>query len=224
MAVIETKDVGKIFDTSPVEVEALANITLLFDRGECTIIKGPSGSGKTTLLSILGCLLTPTSGSVSILGETISGLSPKQLRSLRLNKMGFVFQNFNLLEALTIEENVAIAGRLRGASAAKALEDSKVLLERVGLEKRLGFLPKDISQGEKQRVAIARAFVNDPDIIIADEPTANLDSKTGRSIIAMIRELAIDKAIIIATHDDRITKMADKIIMLEDGRVGECSN
>lgn len=221
MTLLETRDVGKTYNSSSTHVEALANVSLTFERGEFAIIKGPSGSGKTTLLSILGCLLTPTSGSVTILGDVIAGLSAKALRSLRLNSIGFIFQNFNLLEALTIEENVAIAGRLRGAPAPKVSDVSKRLLERVGLEKRLGFLPRDLSQGEKQRVAIARAFVNDPEIIIADEPTANLDSRTGRAIITMIRELAVDKAVIVATHDERITQMADKVVPLEDGRVVE---
>lgn len=223
MTLLETKDVGKTYNSSSTQVEALTNVSLSFGRGEFAIIKGPSGSGKTTLLSILGCLLTPTSGSVTVLGGAIAGLSKKELRILRLNRIGFVFQNFNLLEALTIEENVAIAGRLRGAPAPRVSEDSKRLLERVGLEKRLGFLPRDLSQGEKQRVAIARAFVNDPDIILADEPTASLDSKTGRAIITMICELATDKAVIVATHDERITQMADKVILLEDGRVVDTS-
>jgi putative ABC transport system ATP-binding protein len=219
MTLIEMKGVGMAFTSSCVEVRALMDISLSFDRGQFTIIKGPSGSGKTTLLSILGCLLSPSSGSVTIFGDTTAALSKKEMRALRLDRIGFVFQDFNLLEALSVEENVAISSRLSGMSKAQASKKSRALLERVGLDGRLGFLPKELSQGEKQRVAIARALVNNPDIIIGDEPTANLDSKTGQDIIALMREFAADKAVIVATHDERISQMADKVILLEDGKI-----
>jgi putative ABC transport system ATP-binding protein len=218
MRVIETRNVSMIFD-SAAEVKALSDISLSFDRGEFAIIKGPSGSGKTTLLSILGCLLSPTSGVVTILGNRTADLSRKELRSLRLRRIGFVFQSFNLLEALTVKENVAIVTQLGSMPKSAGPRDSDVLLEHVGLEHRKDFLPRDCSQGEKQRVAIARAFMNDPDIIIADEPTANLDSKTGQHIIKMIRDLGTTKTVIIATHDERITQMADTVIELEDGKI-----
>lgn len=219
MTAIETRNVGKIFTSFSVKVTALADISLTFERGTLTIIKGPSGSGKTTLVSILGCLLSPTSGTITILGKETGSLSRKELSALRLNKIGFIFQNFNLLGALTVRENVAIVNRLKGISRSESADNASVLISEVGLGNRENFLPKNLSQGEQQRVAIARAFMNDPEIIIADEPTANLDSKTGRDIIGKIKGLGKKKTVIIATHDERIIEMADRIVPLEDGYV-----
>jgi len=218
MKTLETRNVSMIFD-SAAEVRALTDISLSFDRAEFAIIKGPSGSGKTTLLSILGCLLSPTSGTVTVLGNRTADLSRKELSNLRLKHIGFVFQNFNLLEALTVKENVAVVAQLGSMPKSGGSRDADRLLEHVGLAHRRNFLPRDLSQGEKQRVAIARAFMNDPDIIIADEPTANLDSKTGQRIIKMIRDLAPDKTVVIATHDERITQLADTVTELEDGKI-----
>ncbi|MBI5116664.1 ABC transporter ATP-binding protein [Candidatus Poribacteria bacterium] len=223
MKTLETRAVTKIFKSGSTEVRALTDISLSFEAGELTVVMGPSGSGKTTLLSILGCVLSPTSGDITILGQKVNGLSEKERRRLRLGKIGFIFQDFNLLDALTVRENVAMANQLRGDSRAAGLKNSEKLLTDVGLCHRLDFLPKDLSQGEKQRVAIARAFMNDPNIIIADEPTANLDSRTGQDIIAKIGELGENKTTIIATHDERITQLADRVVRIEDGRAVEMS-
>src|SRR5260370_31180059 len=185
------------------------------------MLMGPSGSGKTTLLSMIGCILRPTSGSVRIQGKEVSGLKEKHLPRIRLAHIGFIFQGFNLFPALTAGENVEYIGLLKGLRRAEARRRAIALFEQVGLAAKYNSFPADLSGGQKQRVAIARALAGDPDIILADEPTAALDSHSGRTVMEMLKVLAHGRgrAILIVTHDNRILEFADRIIQLEDGKM-----
>ena len=187
------------------------------------MLMGPSGSGKTTLLSIMGCILTATSGSVQIAGREVVGLGEKQLPALRLEHIGFVFQGFNLFPTLTAGENVELMLDLKGVSAAKAKTRAQELLEQVGLGEKYNAFPADLSGGQKQRVAIARALAGDPGIILADEPTAALDSHTGRNVMEMMSELAHKRgrSVVIVTHDSRVLGFADRIVKIEDGAIAK---
>jgi putative ABC transport system ATP-binding protein len=200
---------------------ALRGIDLDVHPGELLMLMGPSGSGKTTLLSIMGCILTASSGSVCVAGTEVTGLSEKHLPALRLQHIGFVFQGFNLFPTLTAGENVELMLDLKGISSAKAKRRSQELLEQVGLGEKYGTFPSDLSGGQKQRVAIARALAGDPGIILADEPTAALDSHTGRNVMAMMSELAHKRgrAVVIVTHDSRVLHFADRIVRIEDGAI-----
>src|SRR5262245_6002978 len=182
---------------------------------------GPSGSGKTTLLSIMGCILRPTYGEVVVDGETVSRLSENKLPDLRKSHFGFVFQSFNLFPSLTAAENVEVALRLRAWNRKALKARARALLERVGLEARAGFYPRDLSGGEKQRVAFARALAGDPRIILADEPTANLDSATGRDILGMLKSVADQdgKAVCVVSHDPKAEALAHRVAILEDGKL-----
>jgi putative ABC transport system ATP-binding protein len=184
---------------------------------------GPSGSGKTTLLSIMGCILRPTSGSVRVRGREVTDLRDRELPRLRCFHIGFVFQGFNLFPALTAGENVELALDLKGIRGRAARHSAGELLERVGLGGKYDALPANLSAGEKQRVAIARALAGDPEIILADEPTASLDSHNGRTVIELLRELAHkrDRAVVIVTHDSRARVFADRTVQIEDGRILE---
>jgi putative ABC transport system ATP-binding protein len=181
---------------------------------------GPSGSGKTTLLSMLGALLRPTEGTIQLNGTVISALAESRLPEIRLRQFGFIFQDFNLLSALTTLENVAIVAELAGSRSREARRKATDLLKELGLGERLNFLPEKLSGGEKQRVAIARALVNDPALILADEPTANLDSKIGQEIMRLLRRIAKEqrRSVIIVSHDQRIKDIADRVLWLEDGK------
>ena len=180
---------------------------------------GPSGSGKTTLLSMLGALLKPTQGTIQLNGTIISALAENRLPDIRLKQFGFIFQDFNLLSALTALENVAIVAELAGVKPNEARRKAASLLIELGLSERLNFLPEKLSGGEKQRVAVARALVNDPMLILADEPTANLDSKIGHEIMRLLRRIAKEqgRSIVIVSHDQRIKDIADRVLWLEDG-------
>jgi len=184
---------------------------------------GPSGSGKTTLLSMLGVLLKPTEGEIHLNDTTISALAESQLPDIRLKQFGFIFQDFNLLSALTALENVAIVAELAGTKSGEARRKATTLLTGLGLGERLDFLPEKLSGGEKQRVAIARALVNNPTLILADEPTANLDSKIGHEIMRLLRSIAKDqgRSVVIVSHDQRIKDIADRVLWLEDGEFKE---
>ncbi|MBI4670906.1 MAG: ATP-binding cassette domain-containing protein [Chloroflexi bacterium] len=184
---------------------------------------GPSGSGKTTLLSMLGALLKPTEGTITLKGRTISALAENRLPDIRLRQFGFVFQDFKLLSALTALENVALVAELAGVKHGVARKKAAALLSALGLGARLKFLPEKLSGGEKQRVAIARALVNDPTLILADEPTANLDSKIGHEIMRLLRKIAREqnRSVIIVSHDQRIKDIADRVLWLEDGQFKE---
>jgi putative ABC transport system ATP-binding protein len=181
---------------------------------------GPSGSGKTTLLSMLGALHKPTKGEIWLDGEILSTLAENRLSGIRLHKFGFIFQDFNLLSALSALENVALVAELTGVKRSAARKKAAALLTELGLGERLDFLPEKLSGGEKQRVGIARAMVNDPVLILADEPTANLHSSIGHEIMSLLRRIAKEKAhsMIIVSHDQRIKEMADRVLWLEDGQ------
>ena len=202
-------------------IPALQDVTLDFAPGELALVMGPSGSGKTTLLSLLGCLLTPDEGSVFIGGSNVSRLKESQRTSLR-SRIGFIFQAFRLFHSLPALENVMIAAEISGAGRGK-IEAAKRLLEQLGLGEKLSLKPDALSGGEKQRVAIARALLSDPSIVLADEPTASLDSRSGKQISEILRKLATEqnRTVVVVSHDHRWTAFADRIIQLEDGRIVE---
>jgi len=214
--------VTKIYDKGrPSEVKAVDNVSLTVNPGEVYLLMGPSGSGKTTLITILGGLLSSTDGSVVINGEDITRLKENKLPEFRLNNIGFIFQSFNLLSALTAVENVAVSLMAKSISKKMALERAKEMLKILGLESRLNNKPANLSGGEKQRVGIARALITDPDIILADEPTANLDSKNGHEVMLKLCGVACaeNKSVIIVSHDARIRDIAHKVLWIEDGKI-----
>jgi putative ABC transport system ATP-binding protein len=219
--ILETKEVSKIYSEGESRVVAVDAITLGVNKYEMLLIMGPSGSGKTTLLSIMGCILHPTSGEVLIEGQAIGILSEDELPDIRKKYFGFVFQSFNLFPSLTAAENVELVLRLKKTEVARLRPEALELLEAVGLAKRAGFYPADLSGGEKQRVAFARALAGGPPIILADEPTANLDSKTGLEVLKLLGKMAeqYGKAVVIVSHDPRAEAMAHRVIYLEDGRI-----
>jgi putative ABC transport system ATP-binding protein len=216
---IAVRQLTKKYDEGTTGTFALRGVDLDAHAGELLMLMGPSGSGKTTLLSIMGCILTATSGSVRVAGREVVGLNEKQLPALRLEHIGFVFQGFNLFPTLTAGENVELMLDLKGVSAVKARQRSQELLDQVGLGGKYGSFPADLSGGQKQRVAIARALAGDPEIILADEPTAALDSYTGRNVMEMMSDLAHKRgrAVVIVTHDSRVLHFADRIVKIEDG-------
>jgi putative ABC transport system ATP-binding protein len=218
---ISVKDLTKVYASGKAAVHAVNGVDLDIHEGQVTMLMGPSGSGKTTLLSIMGCILRATSGSVRIQGEEVSHLNEKHLPSIRLSHIGFIFQGFNLFPALTAGENVEYIGKLKGISRAEARRRTQSLFEQMGLADKYNAFPADMSGGQKQRVAMARALAGDPEIILADEPTAALDSHSGRTVIQMLADLAHkrNRAIVIVTHDNRIVEFADRIIHIDDGKV-----
>ena len=219
---IIASNVTKIYDEGrPSEVKAVDNISLTVNPGEIYLIMGPSGSGKTTFVTIIGGLLSPTKGLVVISGEDITKLKEDKLPSFRLNNIGFIFQSFNLLSALSARENVAIPLMAKGIARQNALEKAEEFLTKMALQKRLNSRPADLSGGEKQRVAIARALITNPDIILADEPTANLDSKNGHEVMMKLCSIACEqnKSVVIVSHDARIKDIAHKIFWIEDGKI-----
>jgi len=220
---IAVRGLSKTYGTGETATRALKSVDLDVRAGEVLLLMGPSGSGKTTLLSIMGCILRATTGSVRI-GESeveIVGLRESELPQVRLRYFGFVFQGFNLFPALSAGENVEVALDLKGIRGAEAKRRARRVLEAVGLEDKYRAKPEDLSGGQKQRVAIARALVGDPEIILADEPTAALDSASGQMVMEMMTGLAREsnRAVIIVTHDDRVFKYADRIVHIEDGSV-----
>ena len=218
---VEIQGVSKSYGEGDAVVHALVGVNLTVHQGEMLFLMGPSGSGKTTLLSIMGCILRPTSGSVRIAGEEVVGLSEREMPRIRLRRIGFIFQGFNLFPALTVQENIELALDLKGIRGREARRRSGDLLARVGLSDKAAQWPANLSGGQKQRVAIARALAGEPGIILADEPTAALDGTTGRSILDLLRELAHEKgrAIVIVTHDSRALAYADRLVTIEDGRI-----
>jgi putative ABC transport system ATP-binding protein len=218
--IMTVENVTRRFGSGATEVIAVKDISLTVTPGEVVLIMGPSGSGKTTLLSMLGGLLKPSEGRVQIGRDDLTRLGERSRPAVRLRRIGFVFQDFNLLSALSVLDNVALVGQLSGLSRHAARGRARELLEELGLEHRLSFLPEKLSGGEKQRVAIARALVNAPDIILADEPTANLDSHHGYEIMRLLRRIAKQetRSVIIVSHDRRIRDIADRVLWLEDGQ------
>lgn len=218
---INVKNVSKVFRFRKGEVHALRNISVEIFSGEYLSIMGPSGSGKSTLFNMIGALDVPTSGTVQIGPLDLTRLSSRQLAYVRCNYIGYIFQSYNLLPSLSALKNVALAKIYTGASDDEANEAAKRCLEQVGLSNRLDHRPDEMSGGQQQRVAIARALVNEPSIILADEPTANLDFKTGADIINILKELSIthNVTIITATHDHKMLKNSDRVLWIRDGGV-----
>jgi len=218
-SVIELRNVTKIYKLGRVEVPALKKINLKIKRAEFIAIMGKSGSGKSTALNLIGCLDLPTYGEIFLDGINIAKLSENELARIRGKKIGFVFQRFNLIQTLTALENVMLPMMFQGVSEKekRAVE----LLKIVGLEKRADHKPAELSGGEVQRIAIARALANEPEIILADEPTGNLDSKTGKDILQILKKINKEKntTLIIVTHDEAIARTAEKIIHLKDGEI-----
>lgn len=218
---ITLTDVTKVYQSGKVATPVLLDVSLQIKRGEMVAIMGPSGSGKSTLMNIIGLLDRTSAGTLEIDGHAVDlAMSDGALAQLRRNKIGFVFQSFNLLPRLTALANVLVPTTYAKVPKAKALQQAKQLLKRVGLEERAHHRPSELSGGEKQRVAIARALINDPDIILADEPTGNLDSKSGEVVMELLKELKREgKTIVIITHDDKIAKQCERTIRLLDGRI-----
>ena len=217
--VIRAERLEKVFGEGDVQVRAVRGVHLEVRHGEVVLIMGPSGSGKTTLLSMLGAMLRPTSGCVWIDGVDLAGLPESRLPAFRARRFGFVFQDFNLLSALSAQENVEFALNLAGVSGKMARAKAERLLAGFGLGDRLAFKPEKLSGGEKQRVAIARALANQPAVILADEPTANLDSKIGHEIARLLRRAATEegRSVVIVSHDARLKDIAHRVLWLEDG-------
>jgi len=221
--ILQVDNVTKRFGSGAVAVTAVDGVDLRVRRREIVLIMGPSGSGKTTLLSVLGGILKPTSGRVQINGTDITEMTESQLTKIRQKEVGFVFQSFNLIESLSTIENVEVALNFAGLTGRKARARATDLLSDLGLGDRLHFKPRDLSGGERQRVSIARAIANNPALILADEPTANLDSKRGQEVVLLLRDLAKqqDRCVVIVSHDRRIVDVADRIWWLEDGRLAD---
>ncbi len=221
MKVIEIKNLEKVYNDSEVKVHAVRGIDLSFDEGEFTAIVGPSGSGKTTFLNLLGGLDKPTSGEIKIGQTSITDLKPSQLIDFRLYNIGFVFQAYNLIPVLTAKENVEFIMNLQGKSKTERFKRTKELLEAVGLGDRIDSRPAKLSGGQQQRVAVARALASKPKFILADEPTANLDSKTTENLLDIMEKLNREESItfIFSTHDARVVKKARRVITIEDGMV-----
>ena len=218
---IEATDIVKVLGEGAGRVEALKGINLSLTGGELTLLMGPSGSGKTTLLSVLGCMLSPTSGTVRIRGRSTSGLDSEALAELRREHIGFVFQSYHLFPTLTAAENVRLALDVRGDRSPLARVKAADALATVGLSHKANAFPRELSGGEQQRVAVARSIVGNPSVILADEPTAALDSENGHAVMTMLAEIAKDpaRALFIVTHDPRIMPFAHRILRIEDGRI-----
>ena len=218
-ATLRVEHLAKRYGEGETVVTAVRDISLTVAPGEIVLIMGPSGSGKSTLLMMLGALLRPSEGTIRLNGARLDGLSDTQLSDLRLKQFGFIFQDFNLLSALTARDNVAIVAELAGLAKPAARAEATHFLTKLGLAERLHFLPEQLSGGEKQRVAIARALVNAPGLILADEPTANLDSKSGHELMRLLRQIAKEqqRSVVIVSHDQRIKDIADRVLWLEDG-------
>ena len=219
--ILEAKGIVKVLGSAPNEVKVLKGIDLELKTGELTLLMGPSGSGKTTLLSIVGCILSPTEGHLSLAGHVTTGLNPEGLANLRRRHVGFVFQSYNLVPTLTAVENVMLALDLRDIKGGDAYDIAAEALIAVGLSHRINAAPSKLSGGEKQRVAIARALAGSPSVILADEPTAALDGTNGMAVMELLAEVAQDtnRAVLAVTHDHRTLKYADRIIRIEDGRI-----
>jgi putative ABC transport system ATP-binding protein len=221
----------KVYTEGHIKVKAVSSVDLHLYGGEIVGLFGPSGSGKTTLLSLIGCILSPTAGSVKIYGTEITALREADLSKMRRKYISFIFQGFNLFPALTAYENIMLVLGLRGwggidtkgkaSSAPAADKRAKDLLTQMGLSERMHFLPRDLSGGQKQRVSIARALATDSPIILADEPTANLDQANGRKVMEILRRFAAEqkKCVVVATHDNRLEDIFDRILIMEDGKI-----
>jgi len=221
MNIIEIKDLTKIYDSTEIKVTAVDHVNLTFEKGEFSTVVGPSGSGKTTFLNLIGGLDHPTFGQVIIDGVDLWSLRPRQIIDFRLHNIGFVFQAYNLLPVLTAKENVEFIMHLQGWPKIKREQRTHELLEAVGLGDRINSRPAKLSGGQQQRVAVARSLASKPKFILADEPTANLDSKSTENLLSIMEKLNEDEGItfIFSTHDTRVVKKAHRVITLEDGKI-----
>ncbi len=218
--IIELKDVYKIYVMGEEEVRAVDGVSMKVNKGEFVAIVGQSGSGKSTMMNIIGCLDVPTYGEYFLDGEDVSEMEDDELATIRNKKLGFIFQQYNLLPRLNVVENVELSLTYAGISSEERLERSQAALAKVGLSDKLKNLPSQLSGGQQQRVSIARALVGEPSVILADEPTGALDSRTGKEVLALLKELHKDgNTIILITHDNGIAKQAERIIRLSDGKV-----
>src|SRR2546429_8782627 len=219
--IVEAVDVVKLLGNGAAQVQALKGVSLALKRGELTLLMGPSGSGKTTLLSILGCILTPTRGTVRMGGRSTEGAGPDELAKLRREHVGFIFQSFHLFPTLTAADNVRLALDVRGDNSAHAMAKANDALAMVGLSHKTNAFPLELSGGEQQRVAIARAIVGQPSAILADEPTASLDGENGNGIMTLLAEIAKDSSRggLAVAHDTRILRFADRVVHIGDGRI-----
>ncbi len=221
MTVLKADNIVKTFREGAASVDVLKGVSLELHAGQSVALEGPSGSGKTTFLSILGCILTPTAGNLSIAGQTVDPNSSRALAGIRKRSIGFVFQQFNLFPALTAAENVEYALNVKGIRGPEATRMAEEAIDRVRLADRRHFLPRDLSGGQKQRVAIARALVGNPSVILADEPTANLDSETGTQVLNLFLRSAKENnsGLLIVTHDPKVRLMVDRTLGIRDGRL-----
>jgi putative ABC transport system ATP-binding protein len=219
--VLEARDIVKDLGHGAGKVRALKGVSITLVAGELTLLMGPSGSGKTTLLSILGCILTPTQGTLMVAGKSTADLNAEALARLRRRHVGFVFQSYNLFPTLTAEENVRLALDVRGDRGSDAVVQAQRALQQVGLRHKLKSYPAKLSGGEQQRVAVARSLVGGPSVILADEPTAALDSENGLAVMALLAQIAKDKsrAVLAVTHDPRTVPFANRILRIEDGLI-----
>lgn len=223
MGVLEVKDVDKVYSENGVPVHALKKINLEINEGDYMVIAGPSGSGKTTLLNLLGTLDVPTEGRIFLEGKDMKEKSRSELSEIRLKKMGFVFQAYNLIPVLTALENVEFPMMLRGISAKERHDKALSVMEDLGIGELADKKPNQMSGGQQQRVAVARAIANDPVIVLADEPTANLDSKSGENLLGIMREMNEKKNItfVFSSHDKQVIDQSKRLIMLKDGKISE---
>jgi putative ABC transport system ATP-binding protein len=220
--IVELQEIRKTYYIGEIDVHALRGVSLAVQQGEYLAIMGPSGSGKSTMLNLLGCLDRPTSGKYLLGGEDVAQLSDDDLSWIRSAKLGFIFQSYNLIQQLTVVENIEIPLFYQGRSERESYEKARSLAETVGLGDRLDHRPNQLSGGQQQRVAIARALANDPLVLLADEPTGNLDSQTGKDILILLDNLhAEGKSIIVVTHDEQVAKYAERVIVLGDGCIAE---
>jgi putative ABC transport system ATP-binding protein len=220
-SMIEASDVTKTLGSGAGEVQALKGVSLTVRGGELALLMGPSGSGKTTLLSILGCMLTPTSGTIRVCGRVTGGVDPEDLARLRRDSIGFVFQSYHLFPALDAADNIRLALDVRGERSRRAVARAAEALARVGLSHKARAYPRELSSGEQQRVAIARAIVGNVSLLLADEPTAALDGDNGRVVMTILADIAKDssRGVLVVTHDPRLRPFADRVIHIEDGRI-----
>ncbi len=223
MSAVTARDVSRIYTQGDVKVTALDKVSLTVETGEFVALAGPSGSGKTTLLNLIGGLDTPDGGEVTVNGMAFKTMSSSDLAELRLSQIGFVFQSYNLIPVLTAEENVEYILRLQGVGKKERKDRARAILDDVGLEDKYDRKPSQLSGGQQQRVAVARALVSNPTIILADEPTANLDSKTGDSLLQMMREMNEKHKVtfIFSTHDAMVMEAAKRIVSMKDGKIAE---
>jgi putative ABC transport system ATP-binding protein len=220
-ALIEARHIERVYGAGSSAVYALKDVSLDINKGEYISLMGPSGSGKTTFFNIIGALDFPTGGTITLGGHNLRGLAPAQLAYLRCVNVGYIFQNYNLIEVVSALRNVMLPMRFLGLSEKEAVEKASALLEKVGLGHRMNHLPGELSGGQQQRVAIARSIANNPSLLLADEPTGNLDSKTGMQIVELLSQLSRESGVTVvsATHDHRMLAVSDRVVYLRDGRV-----